>query len=226
MYWRYRECFFELLPAQGRATLEIGCGEGRVARDLAIRGHRITAVDAAPTLLRAAREADPTGEYVLADAAELPFEDGSFDLVVAYNSLMDMEDMPRAVREAYRVLEPCGRLGVCVTHPVSDAGQFAGLDPNAPFVIEETYFGRRWFEGTFQRDGLTMTFHGWSNSLEEYARALERAGFVVEAIREPRLEPDAGDGEDDPADERWRRIPMFLMLRALKPASPRAAAGD
>jgi ubiquinone/menaquinone biosynthesis C-methylase UbiE len=87
-------------PSSSDATLDLGCGEGRLARDLAARGHRITGVDASATLLRAATEAHADGRYVLADAAALPFEDPSSDLVVAYNSLMDIQDMPAAVREA------------------------------------------------------------------------------------------------------------------------------
>ncbi|MGH3320190.1 MAG: class I SAM-dependent methyltransferase [Streptosporangiaceae bacterium] len=118
-YWRYSPDFFELVPPPGAGTLDLGCGEGRVARDLAARGHRVTGVDAAPTLLAAAREADPGGTYLLADAADLPFGDGSFDLVVAYNSLMDISDMPGAVKESARVLRPGGRLCLSVTHPVT-----------------------------------------------------------------------------------------------------------
>jgi ubiquinone/menaquinone biosynthesis C-methylase UbiE len=43
-------------------------------------------------------------------------QDASADLVVAYNSLMDVDDMPTTVREAARILRPGGRLRVCVTH--------------------------------------------------------------------------------------------------------------
>src|SRR5437764_4768130 len=81
--------FFELVPPPGRRTLDLGCGEGRVTRDLAARGHTVVAIDASPTLLELAREADPDGEYVLGDATAVPFEDASFDLVVSYNVLMD-----------------------------------------------------------------------------------------------------------------------------------------
>ena len=117
-YWEYSPRFFELVPPAGRATLELGCGEGRVARDLQDRGHRVTGVDSSPTLLDAASSADPDGEYVVADAASLPFSDATFDLVVAYNSLMDIDDMPGAVREAARVLRPGGLLAFCATHPL------------------------------------------------------------------------------------------------------------
>lgn len=101
-YWFYRDAFFELLPEPGERTLEIGCGEGRVMHDLAERGHRAVGVEVSPTLLDAAREADPRGEYVLSDAASLPFANESFDLAVAYNSLMDIDEMATAVREAWR----------------------------------------------------------------------------------------------------------------------------
>jgi SAM-dependent methyltransferase len=210
-YWSYGPLFFEqVVPRPGRSTLEVGCGEGRVCRDLTARGHVVTGIDAAPTPLAAAREADPGGRYLLADAAALPFADGEFDLVVAYNSLMDVDDMPGAVREAARVLEPGGRLCVCITHPLREAGSFDSREPDAPFRIRGSYFGRRRFAGTFTRAGLTMTFHSWAYPLEDYTIALEQAGFLVELFREPPNVP----GQDDDRDD---RIPQFLWLRALKP---------
>ncbi|MEA2123907.1 MAG: hypothetical protein QOI80_689, partial [Solirubrobacteraceae bacterium] len=42
--------FLDLLPAPGRATLDLGCGEGRAGRSLRELGHRVTGIDAAPTL--------------------------------------------------------------------------------------------------------------------------------------------------------------------------------
>jgi SAM-dependent methyltransferase len=202
------------VPGPGWRTLEIGCGEGRVARDLARRGHTVVPLDTSPTLVRSAKGADPAGCYLLADAASLPFHDASFDLVVAYNSLMDVSDMPAVIAEAARVLRPGRHLCVSVTHPLSDAGSFAGQQPDAPFSIPGAYLGRRRFEGTFERDGLQMTFHGWSYPLEDYARALEAAGLLVEMIREPAASEAAVS--QHPSFRRWQRLPMFLQLRAVK----------
>jgi SAM-dependent methyltransferase len=214
-YWQYRDSFFaEIVPPPGRATLEVGCGEGRVARDLRDHGHRVTAVDAAPTLVRLAAEADAEGEYVLADAADLPFDDATFDLVVAYNSLMDFDDLPGSVREMARVLEPRGRLAACITHPLADAGRFAERTADAPFAVTGSYFGRRPFRETFSRSGLSITFHGYVAPLEEYAHALEEAGFLIERLREPPV-PEA-EVDKDPAERRWRRLPSFLQLLAVK----------
>jgi SAM-dependent methyltransferase len=205
-YWLFRDSFFELLPPPGRATLEIGCGEGRVCRDLRERGHRVTGLDAAPTLVAAAAEADPESEYVVGAAEHLPFADRSFGLVVAYNSLMDVEDMPRAVGEAARVLDGGGRFCVCVTHPFRDAGAFDSREAGAPFVVADSYFEEGSYEFTAERGGLTFRFTSRTYPLRSYMRAFEDAGLLVEALREP-------TGFDD----RDRRIPQFLHIRALKP---------
>jgi SAM-dependent methyltransferase len=174
----------------------------------------VAAIDKSPTVVRYAREADPGGRYEVADAAALPFSAAAFDLVVAYNSLMDIADMPGAVREAARVLDPAGRFCISVTHPLNDAGLFESTEPNAPFVIRGSYFGRRPFEGHFERDGLRMTFRGWMYALEDYSRALEAGGFVVERVREPAATEAAV--QKQPGYRRWQRLPLFLQLRAVK----------
>ncbi len=71
-YCSYRDAFFPLLPAPGRRTLEVGCGEGRVARDLTARSHRVVGLDSSLVLLRHAAAADAGGRYVRADASALP----------------------------------------------------------------------------------------------------------------------------------------------------------
>jgi SAM-dependent methyltransferase len=212
-YWFYRDPFFELVPEPGERTLDVGCGEGRVARDLRDRGHTVVGIDASPTLLAAAVEADPHGDYRVSDAAHLPFEDESFDLVVAYNSLMDIDDLTGAVRETWRVLRAGSRFCICVTHPVNDAGRFEHDDPGARFLID-VYRGRRRFDEWLERFGVRIRFVGWCYPLEGYTRPLEEAGFLIEAFREPAVDRSAVA----PRGERRLRIPNFLFIRALKPA--------
>ena len=208
-YWRYREAFFDLVPSPASRTLEVGCGEGRVTRDLAARGHTVTALDASPTLVAAAAQRDAAGTYLIADACDLPFDDASFDLVVAYNVLMDVQDMPCAVREAARVLSRAGSFCACVTHPATDAGAWRDADV-------QDYLAGGVFAADDERDGLRIRWEGQRYSLEHYSRALEEAGLLLEAIREPR--PDPADG----GYAQWARVPMFLMLRARRAATPPA----
>lgn len=181
-----------------------------MARDLSARGHRVVGLDLAPTLLAAAKGAAPEGEYLIADAAKLPFRASSFDVVVAYNSLMDIEEMCGAVNEVGRVLRPGGTFCISVTHPVNDVGRF--VDPST-YVVQESYLDSHRFEGSATRDGSTMTFFGWTHPLQDYTDALKGAGLQVTDLREPR--PDGPDGRY----EAWRRLPMFLQIRAVKPGA-------
>lgn len=210
VFWAYRTRLAAFIGRGGGAVLEVGCGEGRVSRDLKALGWRVTATDAVAAMVDAAREADSADDYAVAPATALPFPDGRFGLVVAYNVLMDVEDVPAAVREMRRVMRDDGTLVVSIVHPFADRGRFAGEEPDAPFVVDGSYFGRERFEGTEERDGLTMRFAGWSQPLEAYAAALFAAGLAITALAEPRPDDDA------PAHvrERWSRVPLFLWLKA------------
>jgi ubiquinone/menaquinone biosynthesis C-methylase UbiE len=209
-YWRFhRQQFLSSLPSPGKLTIDIGCGEGRLTRDLAELGHRVVGIDLSPSMVAAAREADPEGEYVEADAAKLPFDDGEADLALAFMSLMDMDDMHAAVREIDRVLQPGGLFLATVVHPLNSAGSFVPRDGDetAPYVIHSYREARRYAD-TIGREGLEMTFESMHYSLEDYWRALRDAGFVIEELRELY----------DEENPRWRRVPLFLRFDARKPA--------
>ncbi|MEF2073057.1 class I SAM-dependent methyltransferase [Consotaella aegiceratis] len=209
-FWRYREAFARFVGTGTGTVLDIGCGEGRVSRELKALGYRVTAADPVRDFVEAARQADSAHAYAVAGAADLPFETGSFDRVIAYNMLMDVEDVPGAAKEIGRVLRPTGTLIVSIVHPFTDRGRFADEDPDAAFVLTGSYFGRQRFEGTEERDGLAMRFAGWSQPLEAYVAALAGAGLAVTALAEPR--PDCSGAMK--RLERWTRVPLFLWLKA------------
>ncbi|BBZ12450.1 class I SAM-dependent methyltransferase [Mycobacterium branderi] len=196
-FWAYRQSLAAFVGRGTGAALDVGCGEGRVSRELVTLGYRVTAADPVEAMVDAAADAHSAHSYVVAEANRLPFADASFDLVVAYNMLMDVDDLPGAVREIRRVMRSAGRLVVSVVHPFTDT---------------DSYFDRRRFEGVEERDGLRMRFAGWSQPLEAYAAALTDAGLAITALREP---------IPDPAYEhleRWTRMPLFLWLEA-RPSS-------
>lgn len=206
-----------LLPPPGRRTLDLGCGEGRLVRELTARGYQAVGVEGSPTLARLATDHDDDEGTIVAcaDAAALPVADGTVDLVVASMSLQDIDDMPGAVSEVARVLVPGGRFCASVVHPINSAGQFTSEDTDLAFVITDPYLSERPYVDAIARDGLEMTFHSIHHSLEAYARAFEDAGLLVETIREPAISPELIASAE--TRDRWTLVPAFLFLRAVKP---------
>jgi SAM-dependent methyltransferase len=195
--------FQPLLPPPGRATLDLGCGEGRVGARLRELGHATVGVDASPTLAAAARARGVYEAVVEADAAALPFEDGSFDLAIAFMSLHDMDDSGGAVREAARVLDSGGLLAIATLHPIKTAEEV------------RDYFKTERYDVPIERDGIPMVFSSLHHSLEAYFSILRHAGFVVEDLREPR--PTAEHLAARPELAEQTRMPALLHLVARKP---------
>ncbi|MFD0852538.1 class I SAM-dependent methyltransferase, partial [Actinomadura adrarensis] len=133
----------------------------------------------------------------------IPLPDGSVDLVVAFMSLHDMDDPASAIAETARVLEPGGRLCAAIVHPL-----------NRPAEHLTDYFAHQYVSETVERDGLSMTFEAIDRPMEDYTRALEQAGFVIEALREPRPTPAAVESAPEltPAVS----TPFFLHLRCRR----------
>jgi ubiquinone/menaquinone biosynthesis C-methylase UbiE len=106
----------------GQAVLDVACGTGIVARTAADRvgtTGSVTGVDLNEAMLTVARRLRPDLDWRQGDAADLPFDDNTFDVVVCQSALMFFPDATQAIREMRRVCKPGGTVGVQV---------FASLD--------------------------------------------------------------------------------------------------
>ena len=92
------------------SVLDIGCGAGLLANELARQGIAVTGFDASEESLEIARRYDVTGRvrYQYGDANHLPFADESFDAACALDFLEHVEDPAHIISEAARVLKPGG----------------------------------------------------------------------------------------------------------------------
>ena len=152
-FWAYRDSLVAFIGRGAGDALDVGCGEGRVSRVLKDCGYRVTATDPVEAFVSAAEQARSADEYRVAAAADLPFAAGTFDLAIAYNVLMDIEDVPMALREIRRVLRSTGILVISIVHPIADSGRFADPEPDVPFFVHNSYFGRKRFD-RWLRNGM------------------------------------------------------------------------
>ena len=216
-FWSWHlQAFLTFIPDPGRLTLDIGCGEGRLGRELARLGHRVVGLDTSTRLVRAAAQHPTAAQVLVADAACLPFADAIADLVVLFMVLHDVDDLATTVAEAARVLEPGGRLAVAIGHPIQGIGDFSGDDRSGPYVLARPYFEPRrltyWWEG----NGVRVPMHFLHRPLESFFAAMTAAGLLVESLAEP--SPVATIAAMSADDERRRQVPSFVHIRALKPS--------
>jgi len=220
-YWRFhRERFLSLVPTAGRLTVDIGCGEGRVGRDLQDLGHRVLGIDLSFTMCRAAMTHAQPSPAVRADAAELPLAESSADCAIAFMSLQDIDDMQAVVKEIARVLEDDSLLVLAIVHPMYSGGKFSRIKLSRagrnykPFVIKRSYFQTKRLVSTDVHGGLRVTLFREHRPLQAYIQALIDAGFNIEKLVELTDADQARHREG---------IPVFLdILARLKPREKQA----
>jgi len=100
-----------LRPASaGETLLDVGCGTGHWSAFLVEMGYQVTGVDVSPAMIEVARAAMPECTFQVADAHQLPFDDGAFDVVASMATLEFLPDQAAAIREMARCAREHGRL--------------------------------------------------------------------------------------------------------------------
>jgi ubiquinone/menaquinone biosynthesis C-methylase UbiE len=151
---------------QGLEALDVGCGTGFLSLELAARGHQVTGIDFAPEMLALAKEkaakAGAAIRFEHADAENLPFAAGSFDLVISRHVLWTLPHPEAAIEEWVRVLRPGGRLVVIDGHSLVAPGEeqaysarrsaeYAPIGDRLPFLMGKAQAD---IEALFRAKGL------------------------------------------------------------------------
>jgi SAM-dependent methyltransferase len=157
-----------------RTVLDVGGGNGRLARLLPGLGLRCVLVDISPAMLALAPH-----PAVRADGARLPVADGSVDAVAALFTLYHYEDPRRPIAEARRVLRPGGTFAACapnrdsapeIAHLVPDWGAASPFDgEDAADVVASVFTAAA---------GDTVTVERWDGPIVTLAGAGHAAGFL------------------------------------------------
>ncbi len=159
-----------LAPRPGERILDLGCGTGRHAAQMARRGARVLGLDADPDMLRKARADHPELDFVRLDAAAFGLADlgvdAPFDACFSNAALHWMTPQESVLRNVREVLVPSGRF----VAEMGGAGNIAVLDASLRDALRELGMGS------------VPTVSNYFPSTAEQATALEAAGFRVEEM--------------------------------------------
>lgn len=193
----------------GQRLLELGCGGGQWSAFLSEEGAEAVGIDLSASQLEFARRfTEGRVPLVLGDAEDLPFADGSFEIVFCDHGATSWADPYRTVPEAARVLVPGGRLAFNMTSPIATLCVDDDADRLGPALVHD-YFG-------LHAVGESGTATTYNLPYGEWIRVLTGAGLAVVDLIEIRPPEDAESTYCDDLD--WaRRWPNEALWVARKP---------
>jgi ubiquinone/menaquinone biosynthesis C-methylase UbiE len=198
----YARYAFATRLSRGRRVLDVGCGNGYGTTELAQSAATVIGLDVAADVVAAADKlyARPNVRFLPGSAAQLPFRDGIFDLVVAFEVIEHLADWADLIREARRVLAPGGQLIVSTPNKAFYTDSRGGAGAN-PFHVHEFEYGEF-------RDALQREFPHVSLFLQDHTE-----GIVIQAT-----------GQRGPADVRFdgdaprpEEASFFIAVCAVTP---------
>jgi ubiquinone/menaquinone biosynthesis C-methylase UbiE len=204
------QCLAEVMPpVAGLDVLDLACGPGRVALELARRGARVTGLDVSPVLLEKAeahaRDAGLAIRWLRGDAAAPDALAGeTFDGVTSHFGLSDIDDLGGVLSTVARVLPSGGWFVLSILHPC-----FPGRGEDAPSSWQPgtSYFAEGWWQAT--SPGFRGKVGANHRTLSRYLNALVEHGLRIDHLAEPRRW--VAD------DETENLVPTYLVVRCSKP---------
>ncbi len=202
------------LLAGCRRIVDIGCGEGQLARALANVGADVVGLDPTIAQLRVAHERGGPPAYARAFAEQLPLREAAFDAALACLVFEHIPDHRPPIAEIARVLAPGGRFVWFLNHPLLQC-------PGSGWVIDHILEEEYWRVGPYLvtdvvmeelAPGVELPFV--HRPLSDYVNALAEAGLTIVQMLEPA--PPAGFIAKAPEYQDAATIPRLLVLVSEK----------
>jgi SAM-dependent methyltransferase len=201
-------------PLEGTRVVDIACGGGRMTRELARRGARVTGLDVSAALLEyagAAEAAEPLGiVYVHGDCTSPGVLAGQlFDSAVSHFGLTDIDDLDGCLATVARLVRPGGTFTFSILHPCFPGW---GDERSASWRPAGGYYEEGYWVAEGGLSVLRQRVGANHRMLSTYLNALVRHGLAVERVAEPGMPGGWTEARPD-ADP----VPVFLVVRSRRP---------
>jgi ubiquinone/menaquinone biosynthesis C-methylase UbiE len=216
----------QLGEVKGLKVLDAGCGNGYLSRQLARKGANVVGVDISKHFISYCKEKEkenPLGcEFFEGSLTEMPFiESNSFDIVVSNIVMVDVQDYHAAFKEINRILKSKGRFVWSNLHPIF--GSTSQIFYRLPFdssrneerivLMIDRYFDTG---AVLMSWGDIKPIWQFQRTLQDYSKALNKAGFLIREILEPK--PTIENIRNNPRSLAFDadRIPFFIIFDCIK----------
>lgn len=168
--------------------LDAGCGEGYLSRALAKMGHNVFGIDSSVQLIRAAKEMEnkePLGiKYFVGDFRKTDFPSNFFDAILSHQSIHEIPNPEKAIKEFYRILKKGGKIACLFLHPCFDF---------LPEDLKKEHFAFWYFKKLKIEKGKYLVGGIYSQApyfylhlpLSDWIKLFRKEGFVITELDEP-----------------------------------------
>ena len=207
-----------------KRILDLGCGDAAFGREALAKGcQTYLGIEGSYNMVQVAQQilSGTSGRVVQADIETWEYPAQAFDLVVSRLVLHYIQDLSAIFRRVHHTLAPEGRFVFSVEHPViTSCNRSRQGDSLRQDWIVDDYFGTEQRITTWM-GGQVVKYH---RTVESYFTGLQRAGFLVESLREAEPQRERF-GEDEETYQRRKRIPLFLIMAGKKISLHRRESG-
>lgn len=214
-------------PQDGMHVIDIACGQGFFSHAFAKAGATVTGADISSNLIERAKQQGGEREtFMVREAANLhDIADAAFDVATIVLALQNIKELSKACEEASRVLETGGHLVLVLNHPCFRIPKGSSWGYDEKTKTQYRRIDRYGTSGTIAIDmtpgtknerekKYTVSFH---RPLQEYVKALAKAGLVVVGLEEWISHRTSEKGPRQKAEDRARKeFPLFLTIVAQK----------
>lgn len=202
---------------KNKKILDAGSGTGISSKILAEKGAKVTGIEISKNMLDIAKKyCKGFGiKFDKGSIDELPYEDCSFDIILASLVIHYFEDPTNVFKEFHRVLKNGGVLVFSTNHPVNSCIDRFTKYKNKSSIIISDYFKKRKFYWNSKRMG-NIKIPSIHFTFDDIFRFILKNGFQIEDFKEAQLSKKDEKILGKEFYNKWKNIPTFVVFKCKK----------
>ncbi|MCD6163542.1 MAG: methyltransferase domain-containing protein [candidate division Zixibacteria bacterium] len=208
----------------GKKAIDLGCGAGQNAIALAKEHADAAAVDFSANQLTEAMELaqreNVSVEFINSNIIDMPcIKDDTFNVAISACAMAFVNNISAAFSEVFRILKPGGKFILSVMHPA----QYILDGVEGSMYFNSSYpFNPRLLKWSWDLDGKKIKFQHYLRSIADYHNNLNKAGFMVKKILEPKptlKTPHIAFSKEIMKEYPYiaKHLPITLIFSSVKP---------